>query len=342
MNGRERILAVLEHRMPDRVPVFPKISFATINVCPGVTVYEYLNDPAVMAKCTIEAYRKYGWDGVAMHTSIAWSGITLGSEYTYPQDDIPHRTACLIPEIGNEMLLERIVVRNPMEVPVMKTVVDAVSIVHQQIGNETCIMAWVDGPLNMGSQLCPLDELLMGIIEEPEFCHEMFARCVEQSKLYAKALVAAGADIIAFGHATASCSVISRKAYETFALPYEKELVEFIHGLGAKVVTHICGNIHPTIDLIATNGSDIMDFDSVNDISELILSAPHMVFRGNLSPSLLAVGTPEEIEAEAKHLLEVTAEFPGFLLGSGCEVNRNVPEENLKAMVRAAKIYGVR
>lgn len=342
MNGRQRILEVLNHRMPDRVPVFPKISFATINCCPGTRVRDYLTDPAIMAKCAIAAYRTYGWDGVAMHTSIAWSGITLGSTYTYPEDDIPHRTACLIEELGDEADLERVIIRQPQDVPVMKTVVDAVGIVHREIGDETCIMAWVDGPLNICSQLCPLDELLMGMIEEPEFCHRLFTRCVEQSKVYAKALVEAGADIIAFGHATASCSVISRQAYETFALPYERELVDYIHTLGAKVVTHICGNIRPTIDLIASNGSDIMDFDSVNDVAELIRTTPGKVFRGNISPSLLAMGTPEEVAAQTRALLEATADYPGFLLSSGCEINLNVPRENLEAMVQTAKRYGIR
>lgn len=342
MNGRQRILKVLNYEMPDRVPVYPKISFATINTCPGTSVYDYLNDPEVMARCAMTAYRRYGWDGVAMHTSIAWSGITLGSTYTHPRDDIPHRTGCLIPELGDERDLERIVIREPREVGVMNTVVEAVARVHREIGEETCIMAWVDGPLNISSQLCPLDELLMGMIEEPEFCHELFRRCVEQSKVYARALVEAGADIIAFGHATASCSVISRRAYETFALPREKELVDYIHSLGARVLTHICGNIEPIVDLIATNGSDIMDFDSVNDVTRLIQAAPNMVLRGSIAPSLLAMGTPEEVETEARKLLDATADFPGFLLSSGCEINLNVPGENLDAMVEAARRYGVR
>ena len=342
MNGRERILAVLEHQMPDRVPVYPKISFATVNACPETRIYEYLNDPVTMARCTISAYRRFGWDGVALHTSIAWSGITLGSQYIYPKDDIPHRTNCLISEFGNRSELDKLVIKNPSDVHVMKTVVDAVALVHQEIGDQTCIMAWVDGPLNISSQLCPLDELLVSLIEEPDFCHALFSKCVEQSKRYAKSLIEAGADLIAFGHATASCSVISKQAYKEFALPYEKDLVSYIHSLGARVVTHICGNIHPIADLIATNGSDIMDFDSVNNISELIQVAPHMVFRVNISPSLLATGTPEQIEMEAKKILDATADFPGFILGSGCEVNRNVPAENLDAMIRAAKLYGIR
>lgn len=342
MNGRERIFAVLDHQMPDRVPVYPKISFATVNACPGTSIFEYLNDPVKMAQCTIGAYRRFGWDGVAMHTSIAWSGITLGSQYIHPADDIPHRTECLIPEIGTDPKPKQLIMKDPMDVPVMKTVVDAVALVQKEIGSETCIMAWIDGPLNIGSQLCPLDELLIALIEEPEFCHMLFSQCVDQSKRYAKALVEAGADIIAFGHATASCSVISKEAYKEFALPYEKELVSHIHSLGAKAVTHICGNIHPIASLIASNGSDIMDFDSVNNISELIRTAPHMIFRGNISPSLLATGSPKQIEEEAQKLLEMTTDFPGYILGSGCEVNRNVPAENLDALVRAAKLFGIR
>ena len=343
MTSRERIEAVLSQKMPDRVPIFPKISFANVIACDDIGVTDYLYNAEKMAEATIRAYRRFGWDGIALHSTISWSGIVLGSEFTYPEDNVPLRKKPLIDEIDGEDTLEKIVIRDPYEVPITRTVIDAVRLVRQELGPDAYIMAWVDGVLNISSQICHLDDLLMSLLEDPDTCHAMFAKVQEQSKLYAKALVDAGADMIGHGHATASSSVISRNAYAEFALPYEKDLISYIHSLGAKGLTHICGSITNIVDLISTNGADVIDFDSVNDPVELMDKASNYVtFRGNIAPAFLATGTPEAIDAEVKRVMERTAGRPNFFLSSGCEVNLNVPPENLAAMVDAGKKYGVR
>ena len=95
----------------------------------------------------------------------------------------------------------------------------------------------------------------------------------------------------------------------------------------------------PTVDLIAQNGSDIIDFDHVCDIKILRQKAPGKVFRGNIDPALLAMGTPDQIRAAVRELLKDVGKDPRFLLGSGCEIGLNTPLENLHAFVDAGKGY---
>ena len=45
MNSRERIMAVLAGEKPDMTPIFPKIAFANVLACEGMTVREYMTDP---------------------------------------------------------------------------------------------------------------------------------------------------------------------------------------------------------------------------------------------------------------------------------------------------------
>ncbi len=42
MNSRERIMAVLAGEKPDMTPIFPKIAFANVLACEGMTVREYM------------------------------------------------------------------------------------------------------------------------------------------------------------------------------------------------------------------------------------------------------------------------------------------------------------
>ena len=57
MTGRERMLAVLEDRIPDRIPVFPNIHFGTAHFA-GMTLREFASDGKKNAACLIKAYNK--------------------------------------------------------------------------------------------------------------------------------------------------------------------------------------------------------------------------------------------------------------------------------------------
>jgi len=336
MNSRERVEAILEGRLPDYVPIFPKIAFSNTIACEDMNVIDYMTDPKEMARACITAYRKFGWDGVSLHTDIGSEGMALGSEYNRPIDGPSELKTYMLDNLEE---YQKIVVPNPKSVEPMKTVIEAVQIVKKEIGNEAYILAWTNGPLNVASQVIRMDTLLIGFIMEPEYVHELLERCLQVSIAYGKALLDAGADAIAYGHATASSTVISKEHYEIFALPYEKRLVKALQEHGGKVVTHICGNIAPIIDLVTENGSDIIDFDHMCDLEEL-LTHNQKIYRGNIDPALLALGTEEQIEKAVKNLLLSVKGENRLILGSGCEIGLNTPIENLKMLVEAGRKYG--
>ncbi len=339
MTSRERILAVLNGDTPDMVPIVPKIAFSNVITCDDMNVRQYMTDPAKMAEACITAYRRCGWDGVSIHTDIGSEGAAIGSIYEQPENE-PSKLVKHLIELPDEY--EQIVVPDPLTTAPMCTVIEAIKRVKAEIGEESYIISWTNGPLNVASQALPLDELLMGIITDPEDVHKLLKRCLAVSIAYAKELVKAGADAIAFGHATASSTVISRAQYEEFALPYETELIAAIHEAGAKAITHICGNIVPIVDLIAKNGSDVIDFDHECDIALLKEKAPNKVFRGNVAPVTLALGSTDDIKKEVQDLLCNPAAASGILLGSGCEINLNTPLENLMAFVKYGREFGSR
>lgn len=51
-------------------------------------------------------------------------------------------------------------------------------------------------------------------------------------------------------------------------------------------------------------------------------------------------GSPNDVMEEARKCLEIGMPGSGFLLSAGCEVHHNVPEENILALIEAAKMYG--
>jgi uroporphyrinogen decarboxylase len=64
------------------------------------------------------------------------------------------------------------------------------------------------------------------------------------------------------------------------------------------------------------------------------------VFLGNLDPSgVLALGTPVEVERKTRELLQVFADTPRFILNAGCAIPPVTPEENIRAMIKAARSF---
>jgi uroporphyrinogen decarboxylase len=61
-------------------------------------------------------------------------------------------------------------------------------------------------------------------------------------------------------------------------------------------------------------------------------------FIGNVDPSaVLTAGTPAGVEAKARELVALFADTPRFILNAGCAIPATAPEENIRALIRAAR-----
>jgi uroporphyrinogen-III decarboxylase len=60
---------------------------------------------------------------------------------------------------------------------------------------------------------------------------------------------------------------------------------------------------------------------------------------GNVSTAIMAAGTPEEVKAYCKELIEVAGRDGGYILTNGCGVD-HAKAENVAAMMEAGLEYG--
>ncbi|MEK6757130.1 MAG: uroporphyrinogen decarboxylase family protein, partial [Bacteroidota bacterium] len=129
--------------------------------------------------------------------------------------------------------------------------------------------------------------------------------------------------------------------FRTFALPYEKRIVDCAHQLGLPYVLHICGNTNAIIDDMLATGSDGLELDYRTDAS---LAHEKMkdraVFVGNIDPSgVLALGTPSLVEETTRELLTIFADTPRFVLNAGCAIPPMTPPENIHTMIHVARSF---
>jgi uroporphyrinogen decarboxylase len=145
--------------------------------------------------------------------------------------------------------------------------------------------------------------------------------------------------MVSNGDSSAGPSVVSPGIYRTFALPYEKRVVEEAHGLGLPYMLHICGKTELILDDMVSSGADALELDYKTDVHrahEIIRG--RCAFVGNLDPSgVLALGSPGLVEEKTRELKAVFAGTPRFILNAGCAIPATTPPENIRAMIRVAR-----
>lgn len=134
----------------------------------------------------------------------------------------------------------------------------------------------------------------------------------------------------------------SPEHFERFWWPYTQEIVETLWAEGIVTGFHLDTDWSKNLPYFKKlpKGSAVLELDSTTDIfaAKEVLGG-HMCLKGDLSASLLSIGTPEEVTAYCKKLIDEVGGDGGFILASGCSVPPNAKFENFRAMVETGKTY---
>jgi MtaA/CmuA family methyltransferase len=328
VNGRERVLAVLEGHEPDRLPLMPITMMFAADLA-GVRYGDYAANARVLADAQIRTAETFDFDYVSAISDPAREASDLGSAVEWFDDQPP----AIIEEralLANKSMLSKLSVPDPAAGRRMSDRVEAVALLKRMAGADRIVEGWVEGPCAMAADLRGLNTLMFDFHDDPEFVRELFDFVVEMELRFARAQIEAGADLIGVGDAAAS--LIGPKLYRDFVLPYEQRLITGIQRSGGRTRLHICGNTKRILADMGRAGADIVDLDflaPMKDAREAMGSG--QVLLGNLDPvRIVRNGTPEDVTSAIRGCYE--AARPRYIAGAGCELPRGTPEANVRAL----------
>ena len=333
MTGRERVIAMMEGRPTGRLPFMPiTMMFAADRI--GAKYSRYAKDHRVMAEAQLRVVEEFDIDSVSTISDPAREAADFGAEIEWFEDQPPAliETRSLLSDRDRLRTLRPV---DPLSGGRMHDRIQGVELLRRSVGNEKAVEGWVEGPCAEAADLRGINRLMLDFHDAPEFVHELFSFLIANALECARAQLAVGADHIGVGDAAAS--LVGPRIYETFVWPYEKKLVDGIHAAGGRVRLHICGSIRRILERVAKLGCEMVDVDyPVPMLEARARMGPDQVVAGNLDPvNAVRNGTPESITAALDECWRAAG--PRYIVGAGCEIVRDTPDENLRAMACFAR-----
>ena len=340
MKSYERVLAAINLEEPDRVPVVPQITYTTARVL-GIKFSEAVRNAKTLAKALTAGYTFFGYDGVYIGWESSFNLVAeaMGCKLKEYDDGPPSVSE---PLIKNEPDLSGMNVPDPQTDGRLPIHLDALKMVNERVGREATILSYTPGPLTLAGILRGTEKLLIELITNGRFVHEILKVATSACTQFALAKLDAGAEIIVVGDPTSSSSVISPKMFEEFSYPYLSAILSSIRKHGGTPSLHICGNTIPILKRMSETGAEILELDSIVDFATAKRTIGQTIcLQGNVDTTrTLMMSTPRDVIAEARKCIDVASGGGGFILSSGCEIPLDAPHENVKSMVEAARRYG--
>lgn len=321
----------------------PAIGPLAVHYCAnlaGVSLRDYTLNPEVLADCVIRYHRKFQPDAVWMSADTWVSAQAMGAAVAFLGDDQP-MGGDGEPLIKTVADIEHIPAPDPTSQGRQPLMLAAMRRIRKALGPEVFVVGCFDQyPFSLACAMMGIERIMLEVFDAPEMVEKLLARCADYTVAYACALAEAGADMLSGGASPAA--LLGPELYREVALPFEQHVISRIkEKTGLPVSLHVCGNAMPILADMVNSGADVLELDQCTDMRDACRIIPrHIAIWGNLDPvAVLARGTPQDVVRAANEFLETmtAAGHQRYVLSSGCTLAMETPDENLHALIRAAK-----
>ncbi len=376
-SSRDRVLCALDHREPDRVPLFVGTSGVTSVLLPG---YAHLkaclgirggpercfSKPLQYTWLDEEVLVRLGSDGRPVTPGPAESTLRKEISEDCLVDDwgVTWRRppGCLYFEAAHAPLRDATVAdieRYPwpnLTPPGRFAGLPERAKAIQDTGYASVLLSGV----TLFEQACllrGLDALLMDSLADEEFFTALLTKLERLAVPYVRELLREAGpfvDVIVTGDdlGTTASPMLSPESYRRLIKPHEARLLAAMkEGRALKVFFHSCGNVHAFLGDFAEIGVDVVNPVQVSagpmgDTARLKREfGSRLSFCGGIDTrSVLPHGTTDDVRAEVRRRVRDLAPGGGYIAAAVHCIQPDVPPENFLAMcdeVRAAGRYPI-
>ncbi len=196
-----------------------------------------------------------------------------------------------------------------------------------------------------------MEDLMMDFAMRREYAECLIRTISERTLAYVESLVETGGDGIdivymADDYCSQLAPMFSPATFKQLVVPYLRATADRVHARNKKLLLHCCGAVRPLLPMILDAGVDMLEPIQIRaagmDPAELKKEfGRRLCFYGGVDlQQILSRGTPQEVSNEVKRLIDILGEDGGYILGPGhTYIQVDSPLENILAMYETAASY---
>ena len=324
MSRRERIQAAINRQPVDRVP------YAVWRHFPSVD-----RSPAGLAQATLRFHERYGSDFLKItphggYAVEAWGCVE--AEEVLPDG---HR-ACATCAVKDAEDWRRIRPLDPMSAEGYGQQIETIIRMgfDRRIGDAP-VLPTLFSPLSLARKLSGT-RLARDLREHPDLVRDALEAITETLLRFADVALTEGVSGIFYSIQAASRSAHVEEVYAEFGEPYDRRILESVVGRSVLTVVHCHGDAL-MFERLARLPGHAWNWDDRRTAPALAAGqrqVPGAVIGGLDQWATLRDGSPDSAVAEARDAVAQT-DGVGLIVGPGCVLAMNTPDDNVAAVVRA-------
>lgn len=340
MTSFDRVMTSVKHKEPDRVPFIPFAQTFTAKFA-EIPFSAYVSKAEKFVEGQLKALRAFGWDAVCFSSDVGMYAEACGAKIDFPYDDVPRIVKPVLSHTSLYNDFKNLKMPNPMKSGRLTESIHAIEMIKKELKGEIPIIGWTEGPFQGVTLLTGADPMqFFYILDHPDEFNEILDWYTDFEIEVARAMYEAGADIIGIGETAAY--FMSPNFFNQFCLKPEKRACNAIKKLGMVPLIHCCGYVPQCIHFsIETNPGGAIQFDyQVNLTWAKQLLKEKVTIMGNLDYNKLTNSDIKQVYDDCTRHIQIAAEGGGYWLAFGCEIPRELPYQNMRAIIRATKKSG--
>jgi len=375
MTSRERVLAALSHKEPDRVPIDLGGTLASgINNQAYEELLDYLGTEDDWVWESVRGHTAKVGESVRRRLGLDCINISMlgpppvrtwkeGNLECY-QDEWDVVWACppgghyytaQVPFTSNATLSDLAAFSWPDPTdPVWTDGLAARVAAARELGDYALCLNLPVGFVHQSQFVRGYEEWLTDLLLNRQFAETLMDRVLEfQLEVYTRALKAVGneIDVICFGDDIGfqNGPMVSPRIYEGVIAPRQRRVFDTLHTHSpAPVFYHTCGSVVSMIPQLIDMGVDILNPVQVSatgmepaDLKREF--GRDLSFWGAIDThKVLPYGTPDDVRAEVRRRIDELGDGGGYILAAVHNVQQGMPAANVVAMFEEAVRYGRR
>ncbi|NIS72472.1 MAG: hypothetical protein GTO12_27110, partial [Proteobacteria bacterium] len=246
MTNKQRVEALLRREKPDRVPIY-SFGGGFSAVYSKVSLADLYKNPEASLAAQRRAAQEFDWVFVPEIAYAAFGGWEFGGQIKWPEgefDQAPAVTRHVAETPEDVMKLKIPDIPTAGIIPIHRRFFELSS--QERLDNEPWnVVIQLEGIFTCASNIVGIDRLSRWVLRRSEVAHRLMRLAtgfeIEMAK-YWKDLFGTEGVLLWGGDPVSSNQIISPKTFETFNLPYRKEIHQKVLEMGYQTIfMHICG-----------------------------------------------------------------------------------------------------